>query len=177
MRFIIHFDFLQDPTRTLLLPKWQRNEDSLLLSLFRNSYIPPFIGNSGGYTASLKVTYFTNCQYVGLSSTYSIQLHTDDPITCGNILCGTDRKCTHFTWLGPTDGRIKGICSLRSAPETGGEWYSNFLLPSPSVCGFIPQRANPPPVTTSAPTTSTTTISTTTAQSNEPTVSCSSSKH
>lgn len=86
------------------------------------------------YPNSPPCVYDTNCNFIGLD--LYIIVNVLSPLTCGNVLCSSDTRCTHFTHNAATN-----TCSLKSAPGSGGGWSTPVPSPSGYTCGHIPPRS------------------------------------
>ncbi len=83
--------------------------------------------------------YCTNCNFIGFDLYLVINILS--PITCGNIICGGDSRCTHFVHDPNTNG---GTCLLKQSAGSGGLWSTPVTSPSGVVCGHIPKRSCAP---------------------------------
>ena len=80
--------------------------------------------------------YNTNCNFIGLD--LYVVINVLSPLTCGNVHCSADSRCTHFTY----DDLTKN-CYLKSAPGSGGGWSTPVPSPSGHTCGHVPLRSCP----------------------------------
>ena len=77
--------------------------------------------------------YQTNCNFLTLDL-YAV-VNILSPLTCGNVICGGDSRCTHFTHDPNTNG---GTCYIKSVPNSGGGWYTPTPPSTGIICGHIP---------------------------------------
>lgn len=80
--------------------------------------------------------YSTNCNFITVDLYVVINILS--PLTCGNEICGSDERCTHFVYNPNVNG---GSCFLKSVPQSGGRWATPVTSPSGIVCGHIPKRS------------------------------------
>ena len=105
-------------------------ETSLTDSAIKQATPSSFLPNSED------CVYTHNRQFLGL--VLYVRVNIRSALECGNIVCSSDPKCTHFTYNPHVNG---GTCTLCSQPGSGGAWS----VPTPPsrdiVCGHIPRRS------------------------------------
>jgi len=94
---------------------------------------PTFLPNSED------CVYTNNRQFLGL--TLYVRINVASALECGNTICSSDPRCTHFTYNPNVNG---GTCTLCSQPGSGGSWSVPTPPSSHIVCGHIPKRSCSP---------------------------------
>jgi hypothetical protein len=80
--------------------------------------------------------YTNNRMFLGL--VLYVRINVASALVCGNTICSSDPRCTHFTYNPNADG---GTCTLCSQPGSGGTWSVPTPPSSRIVCGHIPKRS------------------------------------
>ncbi|EFX82209.1 hypothetical protein DAPPUDRAFT_241393 [Daphnia pulex] len=80
--------------------------------------------------------YTNNRQFLGL--VLYVRINVASALVCGNTVCSSDPRCTHFTYNPNVNG---GTCTLCSQPGSGGTWSVPTPPSSHIVCGHIPRRS------------------------------------
>ncbi|XP_046641425.1 uncharacterized protein LOC124326565 [Daphnia pulicaria] len=83
--------------------------------------------------------YTYNRQFLGL--VLYVRINVGSALVCGNEICSSDSRCTHFTYNPLLNG---GTCTLYSQPLSGGAWSVPTPPLSRIVCGHIPKRSCSP---------------------------------
>jgi hypothetical protein len=85
---------------------------------------------------SEECVYTNNRQFLGL--VLYVRINVASALECGNAICSSDPRCTHFTYNPNVNG---GTCTLCSQPGSGGTWSVPTPPSSRIVCGHIPKRS------------------------------------
>jgi hypothetical protein len=85
---------------------------------------------------SEECVYTNNRQFLGL--VLYVRVNIGSALECGNSICSSDARCTHFTYNPNVNG---GTCTLCSQPGSGGTWSVPTPPANNIVCGHIPRRS------------------------------------